>query len=79
MTYRLTADTKGNMSSRRFIAMETKPTLDLDALERQALLDKSAGNSKTRVHICHVMEIIKRLRLVEGVKPKEDLRRIFGS
>lgn len=76
--YRHITTTKGVAQSKVFRPIE-KPGLDLDAIERQTMLDKEAGNSKTRIHICHMVEIIRRLRLADGVSPKEDLRRIFGS
>lgn len=59
--------TKGELISKVF-RNETKQTqIDLDALERQVMMDKEIGNSKTRVHICHMLEIIRRLRLAEAI------------
>jgi hypothetical protein len=79
MTYRFVADSKGSMSSRRVVAMETKPTLDLDALERQIRMEKQIQNPKTKVHLCTLQELIDAARLGLGVQRKPDLRRTIGD
>lgn len=71
------ADTKGTMSSRRFIAMERPVEVDTAEIRRQIRLSKDAGHSKMPTFHTILEKLCNSHDLLNG-KP-EDLRRTFGE
>lgn len=71
-------DTDGKRKSKRF-EFEKPLGLNLDALEHQVRAEKAIGNSKTRVYLCDLQQLIDAARLGLGVRRKPDLRRTIGE
>ena len=74
---KLIADTKGTMSSRRFIAMDKPPEVNTAEIRRQIRLSKDAGHSKMPTHHTTLEKFCDAWEMLNG-KP-EDLRRTFGE
>lgn len=70
-------DTKGTMSSRRFIAMERPVEVDTAEIRRQIRVNKGAGHARLPTHHTTLEKLLETWDLVNG-KP-EDLRRKYGE
>lgn len=79
MSIRHLTDTRGRSYSKRFSANENhQQAVDTADLRRQIRLNKDAGNAKFLLHNSIAEKLLEAYDLLNG-KPKEDLRRIFGS
>lgn len=77
MSIRHITDTKGTMSSRRFIAMERPVEVDTAEIRRQIRVNKGAGHARLPVHHTTLEKFCDAWEMLNG-KP-QDLRRTFGE
>lgn len=77
-TIRHLTDTRGQRYSRKFISVEKPQSVDTEEIRRQIRLSKDAGHSKMPTYHTVLEKLCEAYDLLNG-KPKEDLRRIFGS
>lgn len=77
MSIRHVTDTKGTMSSRRFIAMDKPPEVNTAEIRRQIRVNKGAGHARLPTHHTTLEKLLETWDLVNG-KP-QDLRRTVGE